>query len=84
MEAGHRSPNRDRHDNDLQDLRHTLNFPVKEAWSDVDDQAWLFDSSLQLKPKAVSEADRGIPLVWSEALHLKSADIYALPFVTPY
>lgn len=78
-------PPRDKLDNDLQDLRYTLSFPVKEAWSDVDDQGWLFDSNhLQSKPKAVMEVDKGIPQVWSEALHLESVDIHALPFVIPY
>jgi hypothetical protein len=82
-EAG--GPLRGKIDNDLQDLRYTLSFPVKEAWSDFDDQGWLFDSNhLQSKPKAVMEVDKGIPQVWSEALHLESVDIHALPFVIPY
>ena len=59
-EAG--GPLRDKLDNDFQDLRYTLSFPVKEAWSDVDDQGWLFDSNhLPSKPKAIMEVDKGIP-----------------------
>lgn len=51
----------------------------------VDDQEWLFTpkdppSNSKVGSAAINEEVH----VWSQAVHLESADIYALPYVFPY
>ncbi|CAA0840412.1 Unknown protein [Striga hermonthica] len=54
-------------------------------WSENDDdQLWLFSDRVPRKPKLDSfELDDDVH-VWSEAVHIESADICALPYVVPY
>ncbi|GER39827.1 U2 snRNP auxilliary factor [Striga asiatica] len=52
--------------------------------SENDDQLWLFGDRVPRKPKLDSfEFDDNVH-VWSEAVHIESADICALPYVVPY
>ncbi|XP_059660084.1 uncharacterized protein LOC132306635 isoform X2 [Cornus florida] len=67
-------------------LSQILYVPKIEAWSDFDDQDWLFgNDNLQLKkPKLDSSKVDGTPNVWDEVLRMESADVTALPYVIPY
>lgn len=67
-------------------LSKVYSVPKMDEWSDFDDQEWLLGgSSLQeKKPMAESSEVQGAPQVWAEALHIKQADVYALPYVIPY
>jgi hypothetical protein len=58
----------------------------KVEWSDLDDQEWLFDSSISQERKpAVKSSEAGeTPQVWAEVVHIEPADVYALPYVIPY
>lgn len=60
--------------------------PKVDEWSDFDDQEWLFGSShWQGRTPAVKSSEVEDTLqVWAEAVHIKPADIFALPFVIPY
>ncbi|XP_031479592.1 uncharacterized protein LOC116250217 [Nymphaea colorata] len=65
-------------------LNQILTVPKMPEWSEFDDQEWLFSSSdAQSKRSFQSEID-GMPQVWSEALHIETADMHALPYVIPY
>ncbi|KAK1294904.1 hypothetical protein QJS10_CPA16g00642 [Acorus calamus] len=58
--------------------------PKTEEWPEIDDQDWLFGSGWpEIKPKATPDPDE-TPEVWSKALHIESADVWALPYVIPY
>lgn len=70
---------------DTKYLSHIYSVP-KVEWSDLDDQEWLFDSSISQERKPVeksSEAEE-TPQVWAKAVHLEPEDIFALPYVIPY
>ncbi|GLT52365.1 hypothetical protein SLA2020_257130 [Shorea laevis] len=67
-------------------LSQLLSVPKMEEWPGFNEQEWLFDKngSQLKKPKmGTSEIDE-TPQVWAEALRIESADVYALPYVTPY
>ncbi|VFR01151.1 unnamed protein product [Cuscuta campestris] len=70
---------------DTKYLSQILTVPKIEELIDCDDDGneWLFGSKKPLvrKPGVGSNVELQ---VWSEARHLESADIYALPYVIPY
>lgn len=80
-EASRKSPHPD-----IKYLSKVLSVPQVQEWSDVDDQAWLFNNKKSLLSK--SEVDpNGVKQgqqVWAEALRIGSADVFALPYVIPY
>ncbi|XP_041990680.1 putative uncharacterized protein DDB_G0290989 [Salvia splendens] len=67
---------------DMQYLSLILTVPEVE-WPETDDQEWLFDrhDSETKRPRLASP---DMKHVWSEAVHLKCADVTALPYVIPY
>lgn len=71
---------------DIKYLSQILSVPKIEECPDFDDQDWLFShKNLQLKKmKAVSPEIDGTMQVWAEALPIKSADVFALPYVVPF
>ncbi|XP_019445479.1 PREDICTED: myb-like protein X [Lupinus angustifolius] len=71
---------------DTKYISQVYSVPKMEAWSDFDDQEWLFgSSSSQERKPVVKSSDVGdMRQVWAEALHIETADVYALPYVVPY
>ncbi|KAA3454709.1 myb-like protein X [Gossypium australe] len=72
---------------DTKYLSQVLSVPEMEEWPDFDDQAWLFssnESQSKKNPKVGFPEIDETPHVWSEALQIESADVYALPYVIPY
>ncbi|KAJ6691213.1 MYB-LIKE PROTEIN X [Salix koriyanagi] len=67
-------------------LLEVLTVPKMEDWSDFEDQEWLFQStySQTKKPQVEVSGVDETQQVWSEALQIESADVYALPYVIPY
>ncbi|XP_041992683.1 uncharacterized protein LOC121743433 [Salvia splendens] len=67
---------------DVKYLSQILTVPEVE-WPQSDNQEWLFDrqDSETKRPKLASPETK---YVWSEAIHLKSSDVTALPYVIPY
>ncbi|KAJ6751351.1 hypothetical protein OIU85_001844 [Salix viminalis] len=67
-------------------LPEVLAVPKMEDCSDFEGQEWLFQSanSQEKKPEVGFSGVEKTPLVWSEALHIESGDVYALPYVIPY
>lgn len=66
-------------------LVEVLTVPKMEDWSENDDQEWLFSKKgPSSKPKVESVGVKEDPHVWSEAVHIESADVCALPYVIPY
>lgn len=61
-----------------------LNLPKVEEWSENDDQGWLFSNVSSRKPNVGPVGVKEYPPVWSETVHIESADVYALPYVIPY
>ncbi|XP_042065852.1 DEAD-box ATP-dependent RNA helicase 42-like [Salvia splendens] len=66
-------------------LSQILAVPTVGDWSEEDDQEWLLGKNGHpnkptLEPARVKEELQ----VWSEAVHIKSADVCALPYVIPY
>jgi hypothetical protein len=67
-------------------LLEVLSVPKMEELPDFEDQEWLFQSTnfptkkLQVGFSGIDETQQ----VWSEALQIGSADVYALPYVIPY
>ncbi|KAL2486854.1 hypothetical protein Adt_31610 [Abeliophyllum distichum] len=63
-----------------------LTVPKMEEWSEFDDQDWLSSRKdpLSEKPEVGSVQINQERCVWSEAMHVESADVYALPYVIPY
>ncbi|KAL1561589.1 myb-like protein X isoform X2 [Salvia divinorum] len=66
-------------------LSQILAVPTVGDWSEEGDQEWLLSkngrpSKPELEPAGVKEELQ----VWSEAVHIKSADVCALPYVIPY
>ncbi|KAL8120924.1 uncharacterized protein LOC141724972 [Apium graveolens] len=80
-EASRKSPHPD-----MKYLSKVLSVPQVQEWSDVDDQAWLFNnkksllSKSEVDPNGVNQGQQ----VWAEALRIESADVFALPYVIPY
>eukprot|EP00252_Welwitschia_mirabilis_P013047 TRINITY_DN2884_c0_g1_i3.p2 TRINITY_DN2884_c0_g1~~TRINITY_DN2884_c0_g1_i3.p2 ORF type:complete len:111 (+),score=19.59 TRINITY_DN2884_c0_g1_i3:252-584(+) len=78
LEAVNNSPLRDRPEHNWQDPQCLLNFPVKEPWSDFDDQSWILErSNLRPKPNVAMDIDKPVTRVWSKALHIKSVTSFA-------
>ncbi|XP_024975634.1 myb-like protein X isoform X1 [Cynara cardunculus var. scolymus] len=74
---------------DIKYLKQILTVPKMEQWSGLDDQEWLYSSSKgdpHFKKTTKDDAlqDNKELEVWSEAKHLESVDICALPYVIPY
>ena len=74
---------------DTKYLKQILTVPKVEPWSGLDDQQWLSSSSKDdshFKKTSRDDAlqDNKEVEVWSEAKHLGSVDICALPYVIPY
>jgi hypothetical protein len=67
-------------------LPEVLTVPKMEEWLEFEDQEWLFQStnSQAKKPKVGLSGVDETPMVWSEALQIETADVYALPYVMPY
>lgn len=66
-------------------LSQILTVPTVGDWSKDDDQEWLFSkkgppNKPESEPVGVTEELQ----VWSEAVHIESADVCALPYVIPY
>lgn len=67
-------------------LNQILSVPkLEDCFDDFVDQEWLFngDCMQSRKPKVDSPEVDGTQ-VWAEALHIESADLTALPYVTPF
>ncbi|KAK4354903.1 hypothetical protein RND71_027097 [Anisodus tanguticus] len=66
-------------------LNQILSVPKMDEWSGFDDQEWLLrnESTLVRKPDTYLDEVKD-NWVWSEALQIDSADVYALPYVIPY
>ncbi|CAI9778867.1 unnamed protein product [Fraxinus pennsylvanica] len=58
----------------------------KMEWSEFDDQDWLFSRKdpPSEKPEVGSDQMNQEHCVWSEAMHVESTDVYAMPYVIPY
>ncbi|PIN08461.1 hypothetical protein CDL12_18966 [Handroanthus impetiginosus] len=66
-------------------LSQVLTVPTVGDWSANDDEDWLFSKKdPPNKPKLELTGVKGEPQVWSEAVHIESADVFALPYVLPY
>ncbi|XP_042050772.1 myb-like protein X [Salvia splendens] len=66
-------------------LAEVLTVPKVEDWSEPDHQDWLFTEKGRAGMRKVEPVrDRDDQHVWSEAVHIESADICALPYVIPY
>lgn len=59
---------------------------VEGFWSPVDDQEWLFLQNHLPHSLANKRPEKtgGTSKLWTEALHLPSVHVYALPYVCPY
>ncbi|KAJ8755189.1 hypothetical protein K2173_018987 [Erythroxylum novogranatense] len=66
-------------------LSEVLSVPIMKQWPEFDDQEWLFQSEnpQPKKPKVGTEVGV-VAQVWSEALSIESADVFAMPYVIPY
>ncbi|XP_049397695.1 uncharacterized protein LOC125861849 isoform X3 [Solanum stenotomum] len=66
-------------------LNQILSVPKMDEWSGFYDQEWLLGSKSTLvrKPDVCLDEVKDHQ-VWSEALQIDSADIFALPYVIPY
>lgn len=65
-------------------LAEVLTVP-KMDWSEHDDQDWLFRKAGPAVDHNVGSVwDMEDRQVWSEAVHIESADVCALPYVIPY
>ncbi|KAE9610458.1 hypothetical protein Lalb_Chr07g0186821 [Lupinus albus] len=71
---------------DTKYLSQVYSVPKMDAWSEFDDQEWLLGSSgSEERKRVVKSSEVGdTRQVWAEALHIETADIYALPYVVPY
>ncbi|GFQ04284.1 hypothetical protein PHJA_002572300 [Phtheirospermum japonicum] len=77
-ESSRRSPHPD-----SKYLAEVLTVPENMSdWFDNDEQDWLFSKKVQSKAKLVPAGED--VRVWSEAVHIESADVCALPYVIPY
>ncbi|XP_072971392.1 uncharacterized protein [Typha angustifolia] len=65
-------------------LRQVYSVPNMEVWSEYENEDWLFNSSnFSTKPTEKFEEDETFQ-VWAQALRIESADVFALPYVTPF
>ncbi|KAK9068714.1 hypothetical protein SSX86_012829 [Deinandra increscens subsp. villosa] len=64
-------------------LNQILSVPKLDQWCGLDDQEWLF--SKKARPTFMKPSIRELEVqVWSEAKHIESVDVFALPYVIPY
>ncbi|KAJ0971878.1 hypothetical protein J5N97_019837 [Dioscorea zingiberensis] len=69
---------------DTKFLTKVYSVPKMDEWPEYDDQEWLFSNdNNQQKPRPKLEVEE-IPQVWAEAAQIKSADVFAMPYVVPY
>ncbi|KAI3826621.1 hypothetical protein L1987_00670 [Smallanthus sonchifolius] len=68
---------------DTKYLTQILSVPKLDQWCGTDDQEWLFSSRAGPTSKKPPTDELDIQ-VWSEAKHIESADVCALPYVIPY
>ncbi|KAF5783338.1 hypothetical protein HanRHA438_Chr11g0519251 [Helianthus annuus] len=68
---------------DTRYLNQILSVPKPDQWCGLDDQEWLLSSKAGPTSKKLSLDDLEVQ-VWSEAKHIESVDICALPYVIPY
>ncbi|KAJ0988915.1 hypothetical protein J5N97_007271 [Dioscorea zingiberensis] len=68
---------------DCKYLNQVYSVPKMEEFSENVDQAWLFSSENYLQKPMKLKAEE-TPQVWAEAMHIDSADVFALPYVIPY
>ncbi|KAI3743129.1 hypothetical protein L1987_60832 [Smallanthus sonchifolius] len=68
---------------DTKYLNQILSVPKPDQWCGSDDQEWLFSSKAgpTSKKPPINELE---VQVWSEAKHIESVDVCALPYVIPY
>lgn len=64
-------------------LNQILTVPTVGDWSEIDDQEWLFSDKRPSKKLESVRLNEDLQ-VWSEAVHIESADVCALPYVIPY
>lgn len=65
-------------------LAEVLTVPKMADWPENDDQEWLYNNKGPVNPKTGSLGPNEDLRVWSEAVNIESADVYALPYVIPY
>ncbi|KAJ0810508.1 hypothetical protein HanPI659440_Chr01g0027761 [Helianthus annuus] len=68
---------------DTKYLTQILSVPKLDPWCGLDDQEWLFSSKAGPRSKKPPMNEPEIQ-VWSEAKHIESVDVCALPYVIPY
>ncbi|XP_076915498.1 uncharacterized protein LOC143574869 [Bidens hawaiensis] len=68
---------------DTKYLNQILSVPKPDQWCSLDDQEWLFTSKAGPASNKPPTDDLEVQ-VWSEAKHIKSVDVCALPYVIPY
>ncbi|GJW46467.1 hypothetical protein Tco_0078113 [Tanacetum coccineum] len=68
---------------DTKYLSKILSVPKLDQWCGDDDQEWLFNSKEGPTCKKPPTEDPQVQ-VWSEAKHIESVDVCALPYVIPY
>lgn len=65
---------------DTKYLNQILSVPKLDQWCGFDDQEWLFSRKDSKKTRMEEHQVQ----VWSEAKHIESVDVCALPYVIPY
>ncbi|KAK9058477.1 hypothetical protein SSX86_023319 [Deinandra increscens subsp. villosa] len=68
---------------DTKYLTQILSVPKLEPWCGSDDQEWLFSRKAGPTSKKPPIKEPEVQ-VWSEAKHIESVDVCALPYVIPY
>ncbi|PWA77817.1 hypothetical protein CTI12_AA220490 [Artemisia annua] len=68
---------------DTKYLSRILTVPKLDQWCGDDNQEWLFNSKEGPTSKKPPTEDPQVQ-VWSEAKHIESVDVCALPYVIPY
>lgn len=67
---------------DTKYLKEILSVPKLDEWGGFDEQEWLFQAAAPPPEKAAAAMEE--VQVWSEAKHIESVDVCALPYVIPY
>lgn len=68
---------------DTKYLKEILSVPKLDEWGGVDEQEWLFNKAGAAAPPP-PPPEKAAVQVWSEAKHIESVDVCALPYVIPY
>lgn len=70
---------------DTKYLNQILSVPKLDEWCGFDDQEWLFNNKTGRPVSKKPELHDQVQVqVWSEAKHIESVDVCALPYVIPY